>query len=93
MNIGYFSSEMYFDADVRMKLLVLFSFFAGVCNFGFLEKDMLYWYYYYFLRMYYSIWGLFLKENWAFFKNLMVVSSEILVISGFYGAGSLSARL
>ena len=42
--------------------------------------------------MYYSIWGLDYKEFWFFF-NLVVAFLWLLGVVGFYGAGSLSARL
>ena len=48
LNICYLIAKLFFDADVRMNLLVLFSFFGGACDFEFLVLHLFRRYYYYF---------------------------------------------
>ena len=48
LNICCLMAKVFFNADVRINLLVLFSFFGGVCDFEFLVIYLFCRYYYYF---------------------------------------------
>ena len=70
LNICYLMAKFFFDADIRMNLLVLFSFFGGACDFEF-SVIYLFRRYYYFFRCF---------KDWLYVFNRICSISAIDIV-------------